>query len=46
LKLIHSTPSKGEIRFSQANIALARKELGFSPKISLKQGIEDLMKSS
>jgi len=46
LKLIHSTPSKGEIRFSQANIAIARKELGFSPKISLKQGIGDLMKSS
>jgi len=44
LKIIHSTPKEGDIKFSQADISLAKKELGFIPKIELKDGIENLMK--
>jgi len=34
---------KGEIRFSHADISLAKKELGFFPKIELKDGIKNLL---
>jgi len=44
LKIIHSTPKEGDIKFSQADISLAKKELGFFPKIELKDGIKDLIK--
>jgi len=43
LKIIHHPQKKGEVRFSQANTSLAKKELGFSPKIGLEQGIKNLM---
>jgi len=45
LKIIHSTPKKGDIKFSQADISLAEKELGFQPKIELKDGIKNLMQT-
>ncbi len=35
---------KNEIRFSQANISLAKKVLNYNPKIEFKNGINDLMK--
>ena len=43
LSVIHSTPKKGDINYNQADISLAKKELGFSPKIGLEQGIKNLM---
>jgi len=43
LKIIHHPQGKGEVRFSQADISLSKKELGFSPKIGLEQGIKNLI---
>ena len=43
LKIIHSSLKKGDIRFSLADISLAKKDLGFQPKIDLKDGIRNLM---
>ncbi len=45
LKIIHSTPKEGDIKFSQADISLAEKELCFQPKIELKDGIKNLMQT-
>ncbi len=45
LEIIHSPLKNRDIRFSQANIDLAKKELGFFPKIELKQGIERLVRA-
>ena len=43
---INYSPSKsGEIVHSQADISLARNSLGYSPKVSLKEGLEDLINS-
>jgi len=44
LNILHSTPKKGDIRFSQADISLVEKDLGYQPKIDLKDGIRNLMK--
>jgi len=44
LNVIHSTPKKGDINYSQADISLAKKELGFFPKIKLKNGIKVMLK--
>ena len=44
LNVIYSIPKKGDIKFSQADISLAKKELDFSPRIELKDGINNLMK--
>jgi len=46
LDMIHHPQKKDEIRFSQADISLAKKELGFFPKIELKKGIKNLMESN
>ena len=43
LKVTHSTLKKGDIKFSQADILLAKKELGYKPKIELTIGIKNLM---
>ena len=43
LKIIHLTPKEGDIKFSQADISLAEKELGFQPKIDLKEGLKNLI---
>ncbi len=45
LKIIHSVTKEGDIKFSQADISLAEKELGFQPKIELKDGIKNLMQT-
>ena len=43
---INYSPSKsGEIVHSQADISLARNSLGYYPKVSLKEGLEDLINS-
>jgi len=44
-EIIHSPLKSRDIIFSQANIDLAKKELGFFPKIELKQGIERLVRT-
>jgi len=44
LNILHSTPKKGDIKFSHADIAFAEKDLGYQPKIDLKDGIRNLMK--
>jgi len=37
-------PREGDIRYSQADISLARKELDYCPKIELKDGIKNLLR--
>jgi len=44
LKIVYSTQKEGDIKFSQADISLTKKELGFIPKIKLKDGIKNLIK--
>jgi len=46
LEIKFEPPKKGDIPHSQANIDLAKKELDFHPKISLKAGLEKLLKSN
>ncbi len=41
VKAIGKPPRAGEVRDSVADISKAKKELGFSPKITLKQGVRD-----
>jgi UDP-glucose 4-epimerase len=45
LKLVHSEPRKGDIKHSFADISRARKRLQFNPKVSLKDGLETLIKA-
>jgi len=44
LNVIHTTPKKGDINYSQADISLSKKELGFFPKIKLEDGLNKLIK--
>ncbi len=44
LNLIHLPKKKGDVRFSLADISLAKKELGYFPKTDLRDGITNLMK--
>ena len=37
LEIIYSNTKKGDIRFSQADISLAKKELGYLPKYGLEE---------
>ena len=46
LEIKFEPPKKGDIPHSQANIDLVKKELDFHPKISLKEGLEKLLKSN
>jgi len=46
LEIKYELPKKGDIPHSQANIDLAKKELDFHPKISLKEGLEKFLKSN
>ncbi len=43
LDIRYQKPKEGDIRFSQADISLAKKELGYFPKIELEEGIKDLI---
>jgi UDP-glucose 4-epimerase len=45
LEITHSKPRKGDIMHSVADISKARKKLGYSPKISLKDGLGELTRS-
>ena len=44
LKIIYSASKEGDIKFSQADLSLAKKALGFFPKIKLKNGIKVMLK--
>lgn len=44
LRVKHSSPRPGDIRLSWASIARARALIGYSPKVSLEEGIASLMK--
>lgn len=39
LKVIHKSPRKGDLRFSQTSISLAKKELNYLPKFTLRKGL-------
>jgi len=43
LPIEHTEPSHGDIHHSQTSIQLATKELGYSPKVQLKKGLEMLL---
>ena len=43
LEITHDKPRKGEIKHSYASIKLGKKELDYSPKVLLKDGLENLM---
>ncbi|MGI0041209.1 MAG: SDR family NAD(P)-dependent oxidoreductase [Nitrosopumilaceae archaeon] len=43
LSIEHKQPKKGDIQHSQTSIRLAQKDLGYSPKIQLKEGLEMLL---
>jgi len=45
LNVLHSPAKKGDIRFSQADISQAKKDLDYQPQINLKDGIKNLIKS-
>lgn len=40
----YEKPREGDIRYSQADISLARKELDYCPKIDLRDGIKNLLR--
>ena len=46
LEIKFKPPKQGDIPHSKANIDLAKKELDFQPKISLKEGLKKLLKSN
>ncbi len=43
LDIIYSNSKIGDIKFSQADISLAKKELNYIPKVALKDGIKKLI---
>ena len=45
LAITYKNPKQGDIKHSQASIKLAKQDLGYSSKISLRQGLENLMNS-
>jgi len=44
LKVVHMNPRPGDIRHNYADISKARKILGYEPKISLKDGLTQLVR--
>jgi len=45
LDIIYHPPKIGEIKFSQVDISLSKKELSFLPKIPIKEGIKNLLRN-
>jgi dTDP-glucose 4,6-dehydratase len=43
LKPVHQEPRAGDIRFSYASIEKARTRLGYAPKVSLENGLKELV---
>jgi len=46
LQTLHVLPRKGDLRFSSTSISLAKKELNYSPKYNLKQGLTKMLNKS
>ena len=46
LEIKHSKPLEGDIKHSQASISSAQSEIGYSPNVSLREGLEQLLKSA
>jgi UDP-glucose 4-epimerase len=46
VEIKYKPAKKEDIKYSQADITLAKKELGFNPKVSLKEGLSDLISVS
>jgi len=46
LSIEHKQPKKGDIQHSQTSIWLAQRDLGYSPKTQLKEGLEMLLNST
>ena len=46
LQTLHVLPRKGDLRFSSTYISLAKKELNYSPKYNLKQGLTKMLNES
>ncbi len=44
LEIKYTAPKKGDIMFSQADISLAKNNLGYHPKFELREGIGQLLK--
>jgi UDP-glucose 4-epimerase len=45
LKLVHEEPRKGDIKHSVADISKAKKRLHYNPRVKLKEGLDELVKS-
>ncbi len=45
LQPIHAPARAGDVRHSLADIALARRDLGYAPKVSFREGLERTLKS-
>lgn len=45
IQAAHQPPRSGDIRYSQANIERARKDLGYQPKISFRDGLAKLLQA-
>lgn len=43
LEIKYTTPKKGDIMYSQADISLAKNKLGYHPKFELREGIKQLL---
>ena len=43
LKTIHKPARKGDLRYSKTSILLAKKELNYSPKFNLKNGLSRML---
>jgi len=43
LEIIHDEPRKGEIKYNYASIELAKRELEYSSKVELREGLEKLI---
>ena len=46
IEIKYNPASKKDIRYSQADVTLAKKELGFNAKVNLKEGLSDLVSVS
>jgi UDP-glucose 4-epimerase len=43
LQIIHKPEIQGEIKFSKANISLAKTDINYSPEVSLRDGLASLV---
>lgn len=44
IPIVYKKPKKGDILHSQVSVWLAKKELGYTPQVKLKEGLEGLVK--